>query len=56
MQQQKTQLKEDALYICKNGKLVPLDTPPNGFGTQELVWQNAKLQVNRVNYTQKFDK
>lgn len=56
MQQRQTQLREDALYIFRKGKLEQLETPPHGFGTQELVWQNAKLQVNKVNYTQKFDK
>ncbi len=46
-------LKEDAVYIVKEGKLVPVDKPASGFGTQEIHWQDGKILQHKVSYTKR---
>ncbi len=35
-------LMENATYIVKDGKLVKIPTPPNGFGKQLISWNDGK--------------
>ncbi|HLR58900.1 MAG TPA: DUF3954 domain-containing protein [Pseudogracilibacillus sp.] len=46
-------LKENAVYIVKNGKCEKVDTPGDGFGKQEITWQNGKPTHYEVSYTKR---
>ncbi len=46
-------LKEDAVYIVKEGKLEQVDKPGEGFGKQVITWQNGKPTHYEVSYTKR---
>lgn len=46
-------LKQDAAYIVKNGKLEKVDKPGDGFGKQIITWQDGKPTHYEVSYTKK---
>lgn len=49
----KINLKEDAVYIIKNGNMEKVDVPLTGFGKQTINWQDGKLLHYEVSYTKR---
>lgn len=47
-------LHENAVYVVCNGKIHPVDTPPTGYGTQVINWQNGDPTIGAITYKQKF--
>lgn len=47
-------LSKNATYIVKDGKLEPVDTPPNGFGRQIITWQDGKQVMFGLDYTKRI--
>lgn len=35
-------LEENAVYAVRDGKLVKVPSPPDGFGTQVINWEHGK--------------
>lgn len=33
---------EEALYLCRDGKMIKLDSPESGFGETIVKWQDNK--------------
>lgn len=46
--------KDNELYLCKDGKLVKIEKPKDGFGKTILHWQDGKPILIETNYTQKI--
>lgn len=44
----------DGLYLVKNGKIEPIESPSSGFGKQSVLWQNGKPVNIEVNQTKKI--
>lgn len=36
-------LDENAVYVVKDGNLIKLEQPGDGFGKQEISWQRGKV-------------
>lgn len=49
----KIDLKENAVYKVADGELVKIDTPGDGFGKQEITWQDGKPTHYEVRYTKR---
>lgn len=49
----KVDLKENAVYIVKDGEIEKADVPGDGFGKQTIHWQNGKPIHYEVNYTKR---
>lgn len=49
----KIDLKEDAVYQVKNGKLKKITTPLTGYGKQVILWQDGKIAHSEISYTEK---
>lgn len=48
---EQNQLKENTVYIVKDGELVELDKPKTGFGKTIIHWQNDKVVNKEITYT-----
>jgi len=46
-------LKENAVYMIKDGELKKVDVPGDGFGKQVINWQDGKPTHYEVSYTKK---
>ncbi|MDC3414284.1 DUF3954 domain-containing protein [Terrihalobacillus insolitus] len=46
-------LKEDAVYRIKDGKIDRVDMPETGYGKQVITWQDGKPSHYEVSYTKK---
>lgn len=46
-------LMENAVFMVKDGHLVKVDTPGNGFGTQTIKWQDGKPTHYEISYTKR---
>lgn len=46
-------LKENAVYMVKDGNLVKVDKPGDGFGKQVITWQEGKPTHYEISYTKK---
>lgn len=44
----------DGLYLVKNGKIEPIESPSSGFGKQSVLWQNGEPVNIEVNQTKKI--
>lgn len=47
------ELKENAVYIIKDGKIKEVDIPGDGFGKQVIFWQDGKPLYYEINYTKR---
>ncbi len=50
----KVDLSINAVYVVCDGHIIQLDTPPNGYGKQEISWQKGMPTHSEIKYTQKF--
>ncbi|MGE7365195.1 DUF3954 domain-containing protein [Desemzia incerta] len=48
-------LKEESLYVFKDGQLKRIDKPKNGFGKTTIHWQDNKAVRVETNYTQTIE-
>lgn len=46
-------LKEDAVYRVKDGKLIKVKNPDSGYGKQVFTWQHGKITNCEVSFTEK---
>ena len=46
-------LREDAVYVVKEGKLQRIPKPDSGYGETSITWQHGKIHAKKVSYTVK---
>ena len=46
-------LRENAVYMIKDGQLKKVDIPGDGFGKQTITWQDGKPTHYEVSYTKR---
>lgn len=46
-------LHENAVYMIREGELVKVDVPGDGYGKQVITWQGGKPTHYEVSYTKK---
>lgn len=46
-------LTENAVFMIRDGELIKIDRPGEGFGKQIVTWQNGKPTHYEVSYTVK---
>ena len=44
-------LKENTVYVVRDGKLKQMDKPKTGFGKTIIHWQDDKIVSTEINYT-----
>jgi hypothetical protein len=47
-------LEKNATYIVKDGQLILVTSPPNGYGKQVIAWQSGKVSHYELNSTHKL--
>lgn len=50
----KLKLKDNEIYICKEGELCSIDKPKYGFGKTVIYWQDWKPIRTEINYTKEI--
>ncbi|MGG0889929.1 DUF3954 domain-containing protein [Cytobacillus horneckiae] len=53
-EQAEINLNKNATYIVKDGVLIVVDSPPEGYGKQVITWQSGKPSHYELNYTNKI--
>ena len=46
-------LTENAVFMIRDGELIKIDRPGDGFGKQIVTWQNGKPTHYEVSYTKR---
>lgn len=46
-------LRENAVYMVKDGRLIKVDIPGDGYGKQVITWQDRKPSHYEVSYTKR---
>ncbi|WP_205617927.1 DUF3954 domain-containing protein [Atopococcus tabaci] len=49
------ELKENEVYICKDGKIKQVEKPKHGFGKTTVHWQNGKPVRVETNFTEEIN-
>lgn len=47
-------LRKNALYVVKDGKIESIEAPPTGFGEHTIVWQDGKIDYVKHGHIQKI--
>lgn len=50
-----TELRENAIYIVKQGKLELVEKPKTGFGKTIIHWQDGHPITQEIRYTKKIN-
>jgi hypothetical protein len=46
-------LEENATYYVRNGEIIKVDSLPDGYGTQTIIWKDGEPKYFDIKYTSK---